>query len=211
MKEYPILFSGPMVRAILAGRKTQTRRVVKRIKRIDGVDCVMDVDGLPSALGYMNDGTDLCPYGTAGSHLWVRETWTLWDGGEHARRDGRGITFRADCLNKYGVEDLDSQRCRADYGVKWRPSIFLPRWASRLTLEITDVRVERLQDISEADAQAEGVKQHADEDQDGAPDAAQSRSYKQGVKDTWCDLHGAASWAANPFVWVIGFQRLEAK
>jgi hypothetical protein len=178
MKERPILFSGPMVNAILENRKTQTRRVVN----IDHValfrspsiqffqqrveDWVPDgelwdaVDGLCDVLGRVR-----CPYGQPGDRLWVRETWKPYteetgDCGIRYRADGAFINHE----NSWQGADrwLAVRRPEEQYPQmkppKWRPSIHMPRWASRITLEITDVRVERLQEISEADARAEGIR-----------------------------------------------------
>ena len=127
MAERPILFSGPMVRAILAGNKTQTRRVVKPQPKIAPGFCEM-VSGLPK-----------CPYGQPGDRLWVRETWNKYQ--------GDSFRFASDEMAKPDYNPKDWE---------WRPSIHMPRVASRITLEITNIRVERVQEISEADAQREG-------------------------------------------------------
>lgn len=130
----PILFSAPMVRAILDGTKTQTRRALKGAQPADPVD------------RWLAAGQVLrCPYGALGDTLWVRETWR-----------GDPVEYRAD-THSHGPADGS----RDAESVNWRPSIFMPRWASRLTLRITEVRVERLQEISEDDAAAEGVAAYA--------------------------------------------------
>lgn len=157
-KEHPILFSGPMIRAILKGRKTQTRRVLK-------VDTDAPVEE-PYVLGYEPDGawfscaTDgtasivFCPYGREGDRLWVRETFVPMadlktkDPGIYALQSR--AFFRAD--HPTGLSHDDGEELR------WRPSIFMPRALSRITLEITDVRVERLQEITSADIQADRLK-----------------------------------------------------
>lgn len=150
MKERPILFSAPMVNAILAGRKTQTRRVVKPLPSWQ-VHSVCDPNGAadPWAVWFHYPDTDrvghlrACPYGVPGDRLWVRETFS------YLGKKGRGpIAYRANTS--------DGERVRVDS--PWHPSIHMPRWASRLTLEITEVRVQRLQEISEEDAIAEGVE-----------------------------------------------------
>lgn len=193
MKERPILFSGPMVRAILDGSKTQTRRVAKhplaqaavRINSYKGqseFDCI-----LPDGTG----GIIQCPYGNPGDRLWVRETWAH-------ERDGTGCPDDTGVLYRATDPGWDDEGT----GLRWRPSIYMPRWASRITLEITAVRVERLQSISEADARAEGV----------TPNAFEQTSDNWGgvlYRRLWEQINGPGSWHANPWVWAITFQRLE--
>lgn len=170
MKERPIILSGPMVRAILAGAKTQTRRVVK-----------------PQAMGQWGPVVP-CPYGRPGDRLWVREAWRPVHGGY----SDLGARYRADFERDQTV---------------WRPSIHMPRWASRITLEVTGVRVERLQDISEADAQAEGSFEWAAEQDTPVRDLDEARLvYLQ----LWQSINGPASWDADPWVWVVEFRRLPA-
>lgn len=215
MKERPIIFSEPMVRAILVGRKTQTRRVVKpqpnrgsELTRMqdgyaDGfIRAVFAQDDEPNAYGIK------CPFGQHGDRLWVRE-----NGWERPDRTRKQMREGADTWAPY-YYDADGI-CVADidgFGFKRRPSIHMPRWASRITLEITAVRVERLQDISEEDAEAEGVYEYIGEPQvecDGQvlhfPDA----SFVRGYLSVWESIHGPGSWAANPFVWVLEFKRVE--
>jgi hypothetical protein len=182
MKERPILFSGPMVRAILEGRKTQTRRVVKPQSAIltDEMARVLGVQ--PPA--QQNAPVISCPYGVPGDRLWVRETYA-WSGDSsipEADRIASGeVWYRADG-GRGG-------------GIRWRPSIFMPRWASRILLEITDVRVERLQDISDDDCRAEGYdRSHA--------------FPREWFARLWASINGTGSWAANPLVWVVSFQRV---
>lgn len=203
MKERPILFSAPMVRAILDGAKTQTRRVVKlgapprgcRPWRLQGNDnirfpvFVADADA-PGDFGAA--GSIKCPYGVPGDRLWVRETWygdTL-----------DGVVYRAD------IDQLDEGQ--------WRPSIFMPRWASRITLEITDVRVQRLQDISEEDARAEGCTGRDPEpaDEGGTIYAWKGRSAAPDARAhfaaLWDSINGDGAWAANPWVWALTFKKV---
>jgi len=167
MKERPILFSGPMVRAILEGRKTQTRRIVKpQPLRDRGVMA-------------FNDGEHpqmRCPYGKPGDRLWVRETWCP---------DVEPYTFR---YKADGDEPLE----------RWRPSIHIPRWASRITLEVVSVRVERLQNISEDDALAEGITL-----------VERGTSPVDQFNKLWESINGPGSWEANPWVWVVEFKRIE--
>jgi hypothetical protein len=180
MKERPILFSGPMVRAILEGRKTQTRRVIKPVQpRADG--------RWPAGRNPIDD----CPYGASGDRLWVRETWGHCDGGT--------------C---YRASEADS--VLPDDG-RWRPSIHMPRWASRIALEVTDVRVEPLNSVSEEDAKSEGVTIPS-YDRDLKPvevDGFVSGAARIAFKELWANINGLDSWDANPWVWVISFKRVE--
>lgn len=207
MKEHPILFSGPMIRAILDGRKTMTRRVVKptmttpRIAPlrmepwlIDG-EQETDDNGVPLWAGFHPDYPGEakwfgCPYGQPGDRLWVRETWL---------QDNRITRYRADGVNA-PPQQWDFP------GAVWRPSIHMPRWASRLTLEITGVKVERLQDISEEDAIAEGAI--ATNAGDGYPFAMPAR---MNFVDLWDDINAkrGQGWADDPWVWAITFKRIE--
>jgi hypothetical protein len=192
MKERPILFSGPMVRAILDGSKTQTRRVVK--------------DAQPAGIGRCHwsntgwahlrlSGGCSCqpvhrPHGTPGDRLWVRETW------QHNIGNGPPIIYRADHGAAQSVYEADLATGAWKVAVSgWRPSIFMPRIASRILLEITDVRVQRLQEISDEDARAEGYdRSHA--------------FPREWFALLWERIHGPGSWHANPWVWAITFQRL---
>lgn len=199
VKERPILFSGPMVRAILEGRKTQTRRAIAT----DWWRCLdpEDDDDRASAIPQ-------CPYGQPGERLWVREAWDCWA----CLYDRRERTHRALIAYRANGErwiDLDAETAellqeniRHDSDRKWRPSIHMPRWASRLTLEITRVRVERVQDISEYDAQTEGVT---------AGDAVWSGSARSAFRELWDSINAnrGLAWATNPWVWAIDFRRIE--
>jgi hypothetical protein len=175
VKERPILFKDVMVRAILVGRKTQTRRIAKP-RYDDKTPCdhwmAYAPDFIRRHCAHGSEG-QTCPYGQPGDRLWVRETWAI-------NPDDGGAVYRA--------TDPDWEVCEC---WTWRPSIHMPRWASRITLEITAVRVERLQGISLDDAKAEGVEttdQYA---------------------ELWCRINGAESWYANPWVWVVAFKRVE--
>lgn len=196
MRERPILFSAPMVRAILDGSKTQTRRIVKEPD--NGVTTAIE-NGKPFCTDELGNWLErISPYGKRGDRLWVRETFCQksWD-------TNKGCYYRAtddvDCIDDgdgYAVINKDGS-----LKSPWKPSIHMPRWASRITLEITNVRVERLQDISEDDAIAEGCS--------GKIDGLEypSQQYKQ----LWNKINGDGSWAANPWVWVIDFKRVEGK
>lgn len=204
MKEKPILFSGPMVRAILEGRKTQTRRVVKPsppdyINELHGGEFSMrvpyrmrDDNDDPAGFGFQDDNGNYwrCPYGHVGDRLWVKETFcTTGD-------DGRvNVCWRAD-----GWGD-----CPADDG-KWKPSIFMPRKFSRITMEIVSVRVERLQDTSEADAAAEGAMPTLG--RLAATIIGTKGTCRIGYAQIWESINGEGSWAKNPWVWVIEFKRI---
>lgn len=173
MTERPILFSAPMVRALLAGSKTQTRRLVK----FQGKD-------LETFLGLKNQAA-CCPYGQPGDRLWVRETFSD-DWCEY----GHPVQYRAD-------GELDSDMF--DAGVKWRPSIHMPRLASRITLEVTGVRVEQLQDISRGEAMAEGCP---------FPNMSHGDDPRRWYADLWEQINGDGSWEANPWVWVVEFKKI---
>ena len=231
MKERPILFSAPMVRAILAGRKTVTRRIVKPQPEVDGLFEQGIKLAIPKRLlgkgelaGYsapsraIRDG--VCQYGQPGDRLWVRETWQGplfdYDQWDSYREDHRRFETPAFC--RYAadggsppefVDDEDNLQC------KWRPSIHMPRWASRITLEVTGVRVERLQEISEADAIAEGAERPENaldiDVWDGVERAAFNAMNQPAdqFRRLWEQINGAASWEANPWVWVVAFRRIE--
>lgn len=224
MKERPILFSAPMVRAILAGTKTQTRRVVAQANSLvnggsfpramwPGLDLAKAwVDPGPSPAGnpgpYLKAPFALEPKWPAreeyvyrvyprvqvGDGLWVRETWDYYGGGEYLyQQDRRAVMYAA---SPESVPGLGERR--------WRPSIFMPRWASRISLEISSVRVQHLHDISEEDARAEGFRDRYDAAPTGERDTA-AEVFAQG----WDSINGKrAPWASNPFVWVLSFRRV---
>lgn len=220
MKERPILFNGPMVRAILNGRKTQTRRVVKGPFHKDNFVRMSDDLGYPASLGHLWAGFrwpedpiyTKSPYGQPGDRLWVRETWAP---GPSADEDGMPLfVYRADGEPPEHVK-----------GWKWRPSIHMPRWASRLTLEITAVRVERLQDISWMDVDAEGIGDMLEDPCSIAGEAfgyAEHISIAGGSVGMAAEMYGVASywdsiakpgerWADNPWVWVYKFSLTKSK
>lgn len=199
MKERPIIFSSSMVRVILSGKKTQTRRIIKRPKHLDEKYYPINVAGrFWWAIGGMSTGLELiCPYGYPQSRLWIRETWaadTKWD-----KLSPKIIPTHSSIWYK---ADLDKN----DTIEKWRPSIHMPRWASRITLEITDVRVERLQDISPRDIIEEGIKQRID-----LPPAEAIPKEKQSFIELWDSINAKRGygWEQNPWVWIIDFKILE--
>ena len=199
MKERPIIFRAEMVRAILAGRKTQMRRIVKPLHM-----ATVHAEQFPILA--------MCPYGSPGDRLWVRETCRA----EAIDDEGLlGVRYVADGR----FMPIANTREASDRWVQlyWYrgmegatvPPIHMPRWASRITLEITDVRVERLQDISEADAVAEGCKPIRPElVQDGLI-VRLGRSAVEEFRLVWEEIHGGGSWEKNPWVWVIEFKKLE--
>jgi len=218
MKERPILFSSPMVRALLDGRKTQTRRVCKASivsTSLEGVD-----DGVATFSRLYGDGPGYdvqedvyqlrSPYGKPDDRLWVRETWAHHVQAIGAKRDEDGpFVYAAD-------GELAKQYRLGD---KWKPSIFMPRCASRILLEIIAVRVERLQDISYDDALTEGIRDCTkicpDEVNNitGETIHETARRLKWPQREyrfLWESLHGADSWDANPWVWVIEFKKIES-
>lgn len=242
MKERPILFSGEMVRAILDGLKTQTRRVVKpqpeeyRPGVCSTPRCVsIPVGSLSDYLCRRIDGMidrDVVPFAEVGDRLWVRETWAGVDGscrvayradGKCVGRggDGRGgwMSIHHGWLAGHGPSDKRGDTFGLKrYGDRWRPSIHMPRWASRITLEVTEVRVERLQDISEADASAEGVTRLtlSSGTIDNIPLPfnkvhPMTSSYRDAFRVLWDQLNAKRgySWESNSWVWVVTFRRVE--
>ncbi len=204
----PILFSGEMVRAILDRRKTQTRRVIKPQPYVDanGNACWKNSNfgqdlkrtplfkSLASPIPCSSTKRVLCPYGAPGDQLWVRETWGhtgtgVWSVGQVYYAQDGGIIYRADHPNAAG---------------SWFSPLHMPRFASRITLRITDIRVERLQDISEDDARAEGV-------------GYKNPGYLPGTKGNWIGsfaylwnkINGPGAWNTNPWVWVVAFERVK--
>ena len=187
MRERPILFSAPMVRAILDGRKTVTRRIVK----------ARDLEWMDVHQGLREpDNAERCPYGQpGGDRLYVRETWAAPHAYDHLPprlipQDAR--------IHYAATEDRG--------GLLWRPSIHMPRWASRITLEVTGVRVETLQDIDLADALAEGISDTGALILDSAGNEQGGPIAEYAV--LWEQINGTGSWAANPWVWCISFSRM---
>ncbi len=223
-RERPILFSGAMVRAILDGRKTQTRRLLNvppppgTTQLLTGIEREHDRWWPTDGRDYTGDAIR-CPYGAPGDRLWVRETFAAagqlvaydadgWrgavcdDGAGGRLRIPHGFvsTTHDDAIRRGNAEKLGARFGLQRFGGRWRPSIHMPRWASRLTLEITGVRVQRLQDITEEDAIAEGVRLAPDQ---FAPSAVSAFAF------LWDEINAdRAPWASNPWVWAISFRRL---
>lgn len=195
--ERPILFAGEMMRAIVDGRKTQTRRVLRRQPQVE-VFPFLGRDNKPTGEFAFADHPRViskhitCPYGKPGDRLWVRETWT-WGTGPvddaPPSADNSAIIYR---------EDWERDAERPELSGLWKPSIHMHRWASRITLEVTDVRVERVQDIGYDEAIAEGIPTP----RDGCP--IEEFSY------LWDSINAGRGygWEANPWVWVISFKRI---
>ncbi|WP_368760169.1 hypothetical protein [Klebsiella michiganensis] len=224
MKEHGMIFNGEMVRAILDGRKTQTRRIMKPQPE----PCPRGGHWWPSNVfktmlhveEEMQNGKggwgglvgDACPFGDVGDHIWVRETFRV-----HSRAtDVATLVYKASVRNSW-----TDQTHRVPVAVcnkpatpeKWTPSLHMPRWASRILLEITDVRMERLNAISEHDAQAEGVaKLRGGFWQHYQPGWTQHQLSARGSFITlWKSIYGEESWNSNPWVWVIEFKRIEER
>jgi len=200
-REIPILFTGPMVRAILEGRKTQTRRIVQNLLWDDdhNLPCMIAEDGPLAFPERFYDGTIKCPYGSTGDRLWVREAWARVIVGNEF-----DYLYRAD--HHTGIEKKNGDQ-------KWKPSIHMPKVACRLMLEVTSVRVERVQKISEADAIAEGcIKLPASgritDTKGGQYGGRIWTTAREWYSELWGKINGPDSWTSNPFVWVIEFRRL---
>lgn len=216
MKERPILFSGPMVRAILEGRKIQTRRVIKfkpgehRIHKLTSTGSnEWLLERWPKCereFGNFGRCDNLkCPYGAAGDRLWVKETWFPSPVGKFA--SNRKITKTRPAWASTILYRADGDEVIKP--LRWKPSIFMPRWASRITLEIREVRVERLQEISARDCEYEGLI-HGARAAWSCPgwEGDPFREGHLGYKWLWESINGKGSWDKNPFCWVITFKRV---
>ena len=234
IKERPILFSAPMVRAILEGRKTVTRRAMKCQPDADASITVESYNvAVTNRRGYQEAGPEIfgawwrdgesgckCPYGQPGDRLWVRETFIDLRGtGVEHRPDPDGplqrYAYAADCR-----PGSHSDEARKDFGLKYKPSIHMPRAACRILLEITDVRVERLQDGEgetsfESRYVAEGINRIHQGDGDYAfhpfksePGPGSWTDPFDAWRELWVGINGAKSWNANPWVWVVEFKRV---
>ncbi|CAI1535824.1 hypothetical protein MOW49_003695 [Serratia marcescens] len=242
MKERPVIFNSEMVRAILDGRKTQTRRVIANVSPDNCIPLQKPTKTKDGIYTHVMDapGHGLCPFGRVGDRLWVRETWS------DVNLEGiPAVAYRADgdvyspmddesFLDEYGAFNYEDHRVTKYHfaawysdlieGIEgvWRPSIHMPRWASRITLEITAVRVERLNDISVDDAKAEGVRALENNFGNGPaycdyllPNLDDTAEWYNRASDSykslWKSIYGEESWRANPWVWVIEFRRVEVE
>ena len=205
MTQRPILFSTPMVQAILEGRKTQTRRVVKpQPERVNNDTPMLATEFIKKltqmkakGLEAIRPGTDgyafpKCPYGQPGDVLWVRETW-------QPSASGAYVHFKADIIGE-------------DANKGWKPSVHMPKDACRLFLRITNVRLERLQEISEQDAKSEGAgkwKEFATFPE--LNKTIEQETHASGFAKLWVSINGKESWNDNPWVWVVEFERMEGR
>ncbi|HFD8275425.1 TPA: hypothetical protein ACF6GX_002050 [Raoultella ornithinolytica] len=229
MKERGMIFNGEMVRALLDGRKTQTRRIMKvqpepsksrpgdfwfSSKKLESMVHVSDLapGNSPIVDCHLFFQEHCCPFGAVGDRIWVREAFRV-----HSRAtDVATLVYKASERNSW-----TEQTHRVPVAVcnkpatpeKWTPSLHMPRWASRITLEITDVRVERLNSISEEDATAEGVPPAGSllPDYQGTflTPNGDFATAKVAFQRLWESIYGEDSWKANPWVWVIKFKRIE--
>lgn len=211
MSERGMIFNAEMVNAILSGRKTQTRRPIKW-KQTRFTEIAERDDG--SLWPWAEDcerGGDIwfaCPYGEIGDRIWVRETWQVIhdhiDESSHVeyRTYAPSIPKEKDLYWHTVYAEHFGDESREDRGFPWRPAIHMPRWASRILLEITDVRVERLRGLSEEDAKSEGIIP-------SAGGVLPGWEYRINFRDLWMDIYGTDNWEANPWVWVIEFKRVE--
>ncbi|EOY5362040.1 TPA: hypothetical protein MIQ47_00880 [Klebsiella pneumoniae] len=237
MKERGMIFNGEMVRAILDGRKTQTRRPIKwKQTRFTEIGEREDGSKWPWSedAEHACDFWHPCPFGAVGDRIWVRETWATLGNEDGCCIDWEGNLCKGDERSAARIYRASCEQRPGDYGLwsipddaywkphtkehkfegAWRPSIHMPRWASRILLEITNVGVQRLQDISSGDAVREGICQlpasgrycvsPGDQYFGGA-----SRSAKEVYSWLWSSIYGEESWKANPWVWVIEFKRIE--
>ena len=204
MTDRPILFSAPMARALLAGRKTQTRRVAKFVQPDGDGWHIRNAGG--GMLGADDDavrvyGPDYAPF-APGDRLWVKETWRA-----HKSWDEQKPSEILACSRVWYEADRDN----CDQHGKIRVAIFMPRWASRITLLVTEVRVERLQDCSEADAMAEGIIEYEPTDEDPAEFAYRDggdiwNNARSAYAALWNNINGPGAWEANPWVVAVTFE-----
>ena len=209
MKERPILFSAPMVRAILTGQKTQTRRafnertmkLMHAAAQCGEVSWFMDEGRLgKNDIPYIQQ---FSPYGQPGGRLWVRETWQHANSPHGPYEPGCTCFYRADYWDD--PHGMDGEKSPEGKYRAWIPSIHMPRAASRINLEVVHVRVEKLQDISEADAIAEG----APGGHGSIPGYLYAATPHEHYRHIWESINGAGSWDKNPWVWVVEFKRIE--
>lgn len=223
-KERGMIFNAEMVRAILSGQKTQTRRIMKvqpvlkgSFYEVYGAGWGKGVKSVPVVHGHSLSNN--CPLGIVGDRIWVRETWQCvsYSLGEHGYVEDvdykKSIPKTKPVEPRWGVTYEASElepKDREERGFPWVPSIHMPRWASRILLEITNVRVERLNDISEGDAIAEGIERYNDDGivyygPYGKGDCRPERAFS----DLWKSIYGDESWEKNPWVWCISFKRVQ--
>ncbi|MCE9886217.1 morphogenetic protein [Obesumbacterium proteus] len=214
-----MIFNAEMVRAILSGQKTQTRRIMKNQPAGDYPDFPVMVRNIESGFQWHGKHGESsvfpCPLGTVGDRIWVRETWqgplVDFERSDDLLRNPEKYEKPENCV--YAADGVPAPEFYdADDNLRccWRPSIHMPRWASRILLEITNVRVERLNDISEGDAIAEGIERYNDDGivyygPYGKGDCRPERAFS----DLWKSIYGDESWEKNPWVWCISFKRVQ--
>lgn len=202
--EHPILFNSEMVRAILGGRKTQTRRVVKPQPMLSNIRLGEKTLAARHALELKWLAKNKCPYGVPGDKLWVRETFRHFGNVSNSGITKAYIEYKADgeTLKRGKWEEKAPIKSWWNTGkTPWSPSIHMPRWASRITLEVTGVRVERVQDIRDADAIAEGID----------PKEVAARGWvdaRVGFRDLWDSINAKYPWESNPWVWIVEFRNV---
>ena len=197
-KERPILFNTEMVQAILADKNTMTRRIVKPqpVKSNDGKFDWIDNGAWKGAINPKNGNHNLkCPYGEVGDILWVRETWAQLD------MDYRAVSGKLDIQEFKGCPiAYKADNDAPGHFNYWRPSAHMPRTAARILLKVANIRVERLQDITEEDAMNEGVARF---------NATPPHDYRLSFIELWEEIYGFGAWDVNPWVWVVEFERTD--
>lgn len=204
LKERPILFSTPMVQAIVSGNKTQTRRIVKKIPdgfKFEGMCTEMDYSGISGHFEGSHTLLIPCPFGYIGDILWVRETWTLLE-----EKDCEGMKTR----NYYKSDHHNSNDEWFKENYKWHPAIFMPKAVCRIKLKIKNIRIERLNEISQEDAQDEGIKinQEGFHCMNYHTKKMQMFTPEESFETLWREINGFNSWKENPYVWVIEFEKI---
>ncbi|HCF6560055.1 TPA: hypothetical protein ACXGB2_004946 [Klebsiella pneumoniae] len=240
--ERGMIFNAEMVRAILDGRKTQTRRVMKPQpgpcprgghwwpSNVFKTMLHVEEEMQNSKGGWGGLVGDACPFGDVGDRIWMRETWATLGNEDGCYVDWEGNLCKGDERSAARIYRASCEQRPGDYGLwsipddaywkphtkehkfegAWRPSIHMPRWASRILLEITDVRVERLNAISQEDAQAEGMELTGWRPTYSDPDSGgEVMTPYDNFAELWSSIYGDESWKANPWVWVISFKRVE--
>lgn len=208
-KDRPIIFNAEMVRAILDGRKTQTRRIIK-LDHERGMQNPV-VRGKKGEVSYVGCrlASSLCPFGQPGDRLWVRETFRVMGRATDVAR----LMYKASECNSFteSTRTVPIDQCNKQSSYNWTPSIHMPRWASRITLEITGARVERLQDISDVEAMREGIQNltTASHAGFGIPGVVNAQHPTRAFQLLWESIYGADSWQANPWVWVVEFKVID--
>lgn len=231
MKERGMIFNADMVRAVLNGSKTQTRRIMKVQPSTDFSPMNMELEtdftarwytpGVVDKDGYLQpakkqvfgvaseDEGYTCPFSAVGDRLWVRETFSVVPRTAYAASEGVQQVICPDDSHEAAIFRAGWEHSTG--GIRWRPSIHMPRWASRIALEITGARIERLRDISEEDATTEGVPPAPEFPETYLTPKGDYATAKVAFQRLWESIYGVDSWQANPWVWVIEFKRVEGE